>query len=41
MVAQLDAETSYNDVIAYITGIKSDTVPVEVLEEEAVDDHTS
>ena len=37
MVAQLDAkETSYNDVIAYITGIKSDTVPVEVLEEEAV-----
>ena len=37
MVAQLDAkETNYNDVVAYITGIKSDTDPVEVLEEEAV-----
>ena len=37
MVAQLDAkQTNYNDVVAYITGIKSDTTPVEVLEEEAV-----
>ena len=37
MVAQLETkQTNYNDVVAYITGIKSDTVPVEVLEEEAV-----
>ena len=37
MVAQLETkQTNYNDVVAYITGIKSDTIPVEVLEEEAV-----
>jgi D-xylose transport system ATP-binding protein len=37
LVAQLETkQTNYNDVVAYITGIKSDTIPVEVLEEEAV-----
>jgi D-xylose transport system ATP-binding protein len=39
MVAQLDAkETNYNDVVAYITGIKGDTTAAEeeALEEEAV-----
>jgi len=34
-VAQLKAkETNYNDVIAYITGIKGDTAAAEELDEE-------
>jgi D-xylose transport system ATP-binding protein len=35
MVAQLKAkETNYNDVVAYITGIKGDTAAAEELDEE-------
>ena len=37
MVAQLSAkETNYNDVVAYITGIKGDTSAAEEVEEEEV-----
>jgi D-xylose transport system ATP-binding protein len=37
MVAQLSAkETSYNEVVAYITGIKGDTSAAEEVEEEEV-----
>jgi ABC-type sugar transport system ATPase subunit len=37
MVAQLKAsETNYNEVVAYITGIKGDTSVAEEIEEEEV-----
>jgi hypothetical protein len=37
MVAQLKtSETNYNDVVAYITGIKGDTSAAEEAEEEEV-----
>jgi ABC-type sugar transport system ATPase subunit len=35
MVAQLkEKETNYNDVVAYITGIKGDTAAAEEVDEE-------